>query len=290
MGSTQGSHTRGGQGRASIAFVVLVAALLLAVPATAGAGAFPGTYKGEKPRGKVKVEVKANLKAKMRYSMRTRCGRVNGKLKLGKLKRDRFKARDTSGGETTVVRGKVKDGGNLLKGKLSEITTGPSGCNTGKRRFKASLPDDGLNPATDAGHYAGTTSEGLPFSFDLAFPPPNHRGKVSNMQFDIRLICVNVLAPGQPSLRLDGRVTGLSGRVDSFNEFDIYVEDEGDPDDDLDDLDYNVFGRVRNGESNGELEVFDGLFNTAGLLDPQGTRHCTQANWDILTFEATHQR
>ena len=181
------------------------------------------------------------------------------------------------------MRGRVAAGGSTIKGKLK--VTGER-CNM-RRRFTAELSiREGLSPA-EAGHYAGSTSEGLPFSFDLGIDNGG-RGRISNLAYDVYAECYSIFHEDVETTMV-AHVVGLAGNTDSAGDFDITVSEDPDPENDLDDLDYGVSGRVRHGEAAGDLELSNGLFDPLGILSPSGVWQCEEASFDFLRFRAARQ-
>ena len=256
-------------------------ASLPAAPASAAEPPAPGTYKAKVAGGKVRIAVSPSSRATLRYAVRGDCGKLAGRMRLGKLDRG-FSKRGGGGGETARARGRVAGGGAKIKGRLA-VSGGPAGDScTERRRFVAKLAGSGLT-AADAGRYDGSTSEGLPFGFDLAVE--GGRGRISNLAYAVNADCWGVVDE-ELERTLVARLVGVGGAADRSGDFEAGVSADPDPENDFDDLEYGAYGRIRHGEAWGELELGSALFNDLGLLDPAGLLQCEESSFDFVTFRA----
>jgi hypothetical protein len=266
-------------------------ALLGAAPAL-GDAAFPGTYEDVARKSSVRITVEPTRKATLRYRAKTACGKISLRVGLGSLAdgafRKRVGASKKRGLGTIIVKGSVAQDARTIGGLLR--SSARSKC-TVTRRFQAKRDfgdsESGVG-AGDLGHYAGTTTEGLPVSFDVVGAPGSDRTRVENFAFDIYAECLD-LRDDDGYLELTAHVTGLSGGVDSWRDFSLWRFADPDPEYNLDDIDYGVDGNVENGVASGDLDLTAGLFDDAGALSPVGPWQCEESSFDFVEFQAQLQ-
>lgn len=253
--------------------IALASAALLAASAFGAVAPVPGLYEGKGKAGSARLDVTDGQRATVRYSLRGKCGRTQGQIKARPIRDGRFRGRkrirSSKASAVVAVRGRFAANGRSARLTFSRVVSTDVGdatrtCRSRRLRLAVSLTETpGLDPATDAGHYAGASHSGLPISFDLAVDPSG-RGQVSNLDVDVATECSWFGGGDDPLIDTQVvHVRDLAGKVDENGDLTVYAA----PDEDTE---YDIAGTLRDATADLEVAVdgpFDALGNPAAGSD-----------------------
>lgn len=252
------------------------AAGLAAAPGSAGGAveSYPGTYAGKGPGVKATVVVNDRLEGLVRYSMRSACGRVRGRIDLGRATNGRFEGKRVSAGphrslRRTIARITGGPDGVELAGviRVAQTKTDSSEACSAKRKFKAELGQtEAFVPVRDAGHYSGFSADGLPIDFDVIREPGTGQARIARIDVDAAAYCTfDEFDPLEPKDERIVHLRGLEGSISSSGQITVEVVDE--------DNEFELYGRLGRGEATVELGLF-GYFDDDLLPDPFAELYC----------------
>ncbi len=241
--------------------------------ARGGPGPYPGDYAGKGEGLKVQVRVNGAGAGSLSYSMRTDCAKARGKVELRVAKNGAVKGKRVSAGphrslRKVIVRAAPARDGTVLEGaiRLAVSASGSGSCHA-KRPFEARLDKTGaLPPASDEGHYTGSSEDSLPISFDIVGETESGRAKITDIAVDVMARCIDLVELDDFMPRVV-HLSGIDGWVNEDGE--IYAEEL----EEVSQSEWNVFGEVSNGVARVEVWM-DGMFGPNGLPDPLGDLYC----------------